>query len=85
MTTYAPDLAPDLEPKVVRWLPPHRTGVHDHGGYLSWTGLAVAVVAVAALAAGAAAVAALVLDDRPERDRFRLLGVERLRLKRRPF
>ena len=92
MTTYAPDLAPNLNPKVVRWLPAHRTGEQgDHGGFLSWTGLAVALVAVGALAVGAVAIGAVAVG-RAEigRGRFRVLDIDelnigRLRLKRRPF
>ncbi len=87
MTSYAPDLAPELNPRVVRWLPAHRTGERgDHGGYLSWTGLAVALVAAGAVAATAVAIAALVQHREA---RFRLLSPprERLRLglRRRPF
>ena len=90
-TTYAPDLAPDLEPKVVRWLPAHATGGRDHGGYLSWTGVAVAAVAVGALALGAVAIGALAVGRlNVGRGRFRVLDIDelnvgKLRLKRRPF
>ena len=91
--TYAPDVAPDLEPKVVRWQPAHATGGRETGAFLSWTGLAVAVVGVAALAVGAAAVTALLRDERRTRTRLidlgrlshlaqRRLGLER---RRRPF
>ena len=87
MTTYAPDLAPELNPRVVRWLPAHRTGEKgDHGGYLSWTGLAVALVAAGAVAATAVVVVGLVEQRRP---RYRLLEsprrFRRLGFKRRPF
>ena len=89
-TTYAPDLAPDLRPRVVQWLPAHRTG-SSTGGYLSLTGVAVAAVAVGALAVGAVAVGAMAIGRLSVgRPRFRVLDIDelnigRLKLKRRPF
>ena len=68
MTTFSPDVAPELEPEVVHWQPPLRTPG-------SWRGLAGAppvgagailllgagMVAVGALAIGALAVGALAI------------------------
>ena len=67
MTTYSPDVAPELEPDVVHWQPPLRAG--------GWRGLpggraasadsilllGVAAVAFGAFAVGAAAIGALAI------------------------
>ena len=85
---YAPDLAPDLEPRLVQWQPAHRAHGGSTGELLTWTGVAAAVavgaVAVGVLALGALAVGRLGAD----RARFRVLDIDELnggRLRRRPF
>lgn len=88
MTTYAPDLAPDLEPKVVHWQPPHPPHARAH--LLSAEGVtALALVAVGALAIGALAIGALAVGRLSVgRGRFRVLDIDQLnigRLRRRPF
>ena len=90
MTTYAPDLAPDLEPKVVHWQPVHPPHARAH--LLSAEGAgALVLVAVGALAIGALAIGALAIGRmNVGRGRFRVLDIDelnigRLRLKRRPF
>ncbi len=85
-TRYAPDLAPELEPKVVHWQPAHRTHTGSTGGYLSWTGVMVAV----ALGVLAASVLGAMAAGRSGGGRGRLrlvdgLGLDGLQLKRRPF
>ena len=87
MTTYAPDLAPDLEPKVVRWQPTHPAG-HARAHLFTTDALvALGLVALGALAVGA--VAALAVGRRSAgRGRFRVLDMDGLnigRLRRRPF
>lgn len=68
MTTYSPDVAPDLEPEVVHWQPPLRTP----GGWRGLPGgraasadsiilLGIGAVAFGAFAIGAAAVGALAI------------------------
>lgn len=89
MTTYAPDVAPELEPKVVRWLPAHPSG-RAHAHLLSPEGAALALVVLAALALGAAAAGALAVGGAHRRpSRYRLLDLDglgrRLQLRRRPF
>ena len=88
MTTYAPDLAPELEPKVVHWQPPHPPHARAH--LLSAEGAtALALVALGALAIGALAVGALAVGRLSGgRGRFRVLDMDQLhlgRLRRRPF
>lgn len=57
MTTYSPDVAPELEPEVVHWQPPVRAG--------GWRGVdrgrGVGAEAVLLLAVGAATVGALAI------------------------
>ena len=88
MTTYAPDLAPELEPEVVHWQPPHPPHARAH--LLSAEGAtALALVALGALAVGALAIGVLAVGRLSVgRGRFRVLDIDELnigRLRRRPF
>ena len=90
MTAYAPDLAPDLEPKVVHWQPTHTVG-SARAHLFTANGVALGLVALGALAVGAMAIGALAIGRLDVgRGRFRVLdigelNVGRLRLRRRPF
>lgn len=87
-TAYAPDLAPDLEPKVVHWQPTHPVG-GPRAHLFSANAVALALVAVGALAVGAVAIGALAIGRMDVgRGRFRVLNIDELnvgRLRRRPF
>ena len=64
MTTYSPDVAPDLEPEVVHWQPTHDAiSPPVAEGWRALAGLALAAVAVGALATGAAAVGVLAIGS----------------------
>ena len=88
-TAYAPDLAPDLEPKVVRWQPTHPVGGSRAHTLSAGGWVALGLVAAGALALGAVAVGALAVGRMDVgRGRFRVLDIDELnigRLRRRPF
>ena len=86
-TAYAPDLAPDLEPKVVHWQPPHPVGGPRAHLFGASAYVALGLVALGALALGVAAAGAFAAG-RGSRGRFRVLDLDGLdigRLRRRPF
>ncbi len=88
-TAYAPDLAPDLEPKVVHWQPTHPVG-HARAHVLTANAfVALGLVALGALALGAVAIGALAVGRMDVgRGRFRVLDIDELnigRLRRRAF
>lgn len=88
-TTYSPDLAPDLEPPVVRWQPRHPT--QDQRELQLRIAVTLGAAAFGALAVGAVAIGVLAVRRLGVgHGRFRALEigdlrVGRLRRMRRPF
>ena len=88
-TAYAPDLAPDLEPKVVHWQPAHVAGHARAHVFTANAFVALGLVALGALALGAVAIGVLAVGRVDVgRGRFRVLDIDELnigRLRRRAF
>ncbi len=88
-TAYAPDLAPDLEPKVVHWQPTHPVGGPRAHVFAASAYVAFGLVMLGAVALGAVAAGALAAGRAGgRRGRFRVLDLDELdigRLRRRPF